>query len=70
MVKKKVFISSVQNEFAQERQALADYLRQDVLLSVFFEAFTFEEVLANTLSPKKIYLNEVKNSDIYLGLRI
>lgn len=68
MVKKKVFISSVQNEFAQERQALADYLRQDVLLSVFFEAFTFEEVPANTLSPQKVYLSEVKNSDIYLGL--
>ncbi|MCW0484755.1 Fic family protein [Gaoshiqia sediminis] len=68
MRKLKVFISSVQNEFADERTELARYLRQDPLLGTFFEPFIFEEVPANTHSPGKVYLDEVKESDIYVGL--
>lgn len=66
--KLKVFISSVQNEFAKERAELAGYLRRDSLLGTFFESFIFEEVPANTHSPGKVYLSEVKDSDIYIGL--
>ena len=66
--KLKVFISSVQSEFAKERAELAGYLRQDPLLGTFFEPFIFEEVPANTHSPGKVYLTEVKDSDIYIGL--
>ena len=52
MVKKlKIFISSVQNEFANERVELASYFRNDPSLGSFFEPFIFEEVPANTLSP-------------------
>ncbi len=64
----KVFISSVQNEFADERKELARYLRHDPLLCTFFEPFLFEEVPANTLSPGKVYLSEVEDSDIFIGL--
>jgi len=64
----KLFISSVQNEFAKERAELASYFRQDPLLGTFFEPFIFEEVPANTHSPGKVYLSEVKDSDIYIGL--
>ena len=39
----KIFISSVQQEFALERKALADYIRTDALLGKFFEVFIFEE---------------------------
>lgn len=68
MKKLKLFISSVQNEFAKERVELASYLRHDPLLGTFFEPFIFEEVPANTHSPGKVYLTEVKDSDIYVGL--
>jgi hypothetical protein len=35
----KVFISSVQSEFASERAALCDYIRGDALLGKFFQSF-------------------------------
>ena len=68
MKKLRIFISSVQNEFADERVELARYFRNDPLLGPFFEPFIFEEVPANTYSPGKVYLTEVKESDIYIGL--
>lgn len=42
----RLFISSVQKEFAAERAALRDYLRGDALMRRFFEAFLFEDVPA------------------------
>ena len=42
MQRKKIFISSVQSEFAAERQILFDYLTSDALLGKFFEAFIFK----------------------------
>jgi len=64
----KLFISSVQREFEKERAELVRYIRHDPLLATFFEPFIFEEVPANTHSPGKVYLSEVKGSDIYVGL--
>ena len=64
----KIFISSVQSEFAEERKELARYLRYDPLLCAFFEPFLFEEVPATTYSPGKIYISEVESSEIYIGL--
>ena len=64
----KIFISSVQSEFAQERAMLCNYIRTDVLLGKFFEPFIFEEVPANELSASSVYLREVEQCDIYLGL--
>lgn len=68
MKKKKVFISSVQSEFAEEREFLVDYFRTDPLLKTFFEPFIFEEVPATTHSVQNVYLKEVELSDIYIGL--
>ena len=42
----RIFISSVQHEFAKERKALAEYVRKDAILGRFFDAFLFEEVPA------------------------
>ena len=42
----RIFLSSVQKEFAAERSALRDYLRGDALMRRFFEVFLFEEVPA------------------------
>jgi len=46
MQRKKVFISSVQSEFAAERQMLFEYLTSDALLGKFFEPFIFERMEA------------------------
>ena len=64
----RVFISSVQSEFSEERAMLSHYIRTDVLLGKFFEPFIFEEVPANEASPQQVFLREVEMSDIYLGL--
>jgi hypothetical protein len=68
MQKKKVFISSVQSEFAKERQILCDYLTTDVLFGKFFEPFIFENVEAKSQSAQNVYLNQVEHCDIYIGL--
>lgn len=64
----KVFISSVQAEFCEERKRLFDYIREDALLSGFFEPYIFEETPAMDVSASQAYLGEVRNCDIYLGL--
>jgi len=68
MEKKRIFISSVQSEFAGERHQLCNYIRQDALLGKYFVPFIFEELPAANQSAKKSYLSEVQNSDIYLGI--
>ena len=64
----KVFISSVQREFAAERQMLAEYVRKDALLGKFFDVFLFEEEPACDVEARDLYLPEVEKSDIYLGI--
>ena len=64
----RIFISSVQSEFAQERAALRDYLRADPLMRRFFGVFLFEDVPALDRRPDALYLDEVKQSDVYVGL--
>ena len=64
----RIFISSVQREFAKERKALADYIRKDMLLGMFFDVFLFERTAAQNRSAQRVYLGEVRDSDIYLGL--
>ena len=64
----KVFISSVQREFAKERQEVADYIREDAVMGRFFEPFLFEELPAKDVSAQQAYLTEVADTDVYLGL--
>lgn len=64
----RVFISSVQAEFVEERRFLCEYIRSDVLLGKFFVPFIFEELPANNLSAKQMYLREVEMCDVYIGL--
>ena len=68
MKRKRVFISSIQSEFAAERQILFDYLMSDALLGKFFEPFIFENVPALNVHPVSVFLNEVEKCDIYLGI--
>ncbi|MCQ2347971.1 MAG: DUF4062 domain-containing protein [Paludibacteraceae bacterium] len=68
MEKKKIFISSVQSEFAEERKAIAAYIRQDALLSRYFDPFLFEELPAQDQSAQRAYLDEVAQTEVYLLL--
>jgi predicted HTH transcriptional regulator len=68
MIPIRVFISSVQKEFAEERAALRDYLRNDPLLRRFFEPFLFEDVPAADRRTDELYLDEVAAADVYVGL--
>ena len=67
-MKYKIFISGVQKELKTERQALKDYIYGDPLLRQFFEVFLFESQPASDRRADDVYLEEVKASDIYLGL--
>jgi len=54
----KIFISSVQAEFAHERSELQEYLLSDPLLGKFFEPFIFEQLPAIDQRADAIYLKE------------
>ena len=68
MNRNRIFISSAQREFTQERAALRDYLRDDPLMRRFFDFFLFEDVPALDRRPDNLYLDEVEQSDLYVGL--
>lgn len=68
MAKTKLFISSVQAEFAEERQMLFEYILSDPMLGRFFDPFLFERLPAIDQRTDTIYLNEVQQCSIYLGL--
>ena len=68
-MKFKIFISSVQDEFAEERRKLKDWLCGDPFVSRFVESvFLFEDMPSRDKSPVDVYLDEVRASDIYIGL--
>ena len=61
MNRSRIFISSVQREFAQERKALRDFLQNDPLMRRFFDVFLFEDVPASDRVPllaEPLYLTQ------------
>jgi predicted HTH transcriptional regulator len=66
--KLKIFISSVQKEFAREREILNQHFQSDPLLSTFFEPVLFEKLSASAQAPNKVYLKEIEQSQVYLIL--
>mgnify|MGYP000863233146 CR=1 FL=1 len=64
----RIFISSVQKEFAEERKLLRDFLRGDPLMCRCTEVFLFEDVPAKDRRADALYLDEVEKSSIYIGL--
>lgn len=64
----KIFISSVQKEFATERLVLRDYLCNDPLLRRFFEPVIFEDIPAADRRADAVYLDQVRQCEIYIGL--
>ena len=68
MPKYKVFISSVQSEFASERQRVFDFIRNDELMGQYFEPFIFEQIAAQDTNPRQLYLDEASKCQVYLLL--
>lgn len=65
----RIFISSVQKELAEERQAIKEFILGDPLLRRFIEdVFLFEDIPASDRKPDDIYLSEVGSRDIYLAI--
>ena len=68
-MKYRIFISSVQSEFASERKNLKRYLLSDPLLGEYVESvFIFEDHPAAKKRPGDIYLPKLADTDIYIGL--
>lgn len=63
-----IFVSSVQKELQAERRALRDFVRNDPLLSRFFEVFLFEDIPASGQRADQVYLAEVDRCSVYVGL--
>lgn len=64
----RIFISSVQKELAAERAAIRDFVRGHRLFRKFFEVFLFEEVPAADVRADEMYLEELGQCDLYLGI--
>ena len=63
-----IFVSSVQKELNEEREAIRDYIKTDPLLRIYFEPFLFEYIPAIDREPEELYLSEVDGCTIYLGI--
>lgn len=66
--KQRLFISSVQKEFAAERRALKNFVQADPLLKRFFEVFLFEDIPAAGRRADQVYLAEVDRCAVYVAL--
>jgi len=65
---KRIFISSVQKEFARERMLLKKFIEGNPILRRYFEVFVYElSVPARDKTTRQIYLDELRKSDVYLA---
>lgn len=64
----KVFISGVQKELAEERQAVRSFILDDPLLGRYFSVFLFEDSPACNSSSEELFLEEIDSSVIYIGI--
>ena len=66
---KRIFISSVQKEFAGARRLLKRYISKNPAYRRLFDTFVFEEdVVAVDRRTDELYLDELRKCDIYIGL--
>ena len=64
----KIFISSVQKELEEDRCAVKRFIENDPLLRRFFTVFLFEDLPAADRQADAVYLAEVDQCTVYLGL--
>ncbi len=67
-MKYKIFVSGVQKELEDERFAVKEMVVENYLLNEYFKVFLFEDLPAKSKSSEKVYLREVEESDIYVGI--
>jgi predicted HTH transcriptional regulator len=67
-MKYKIFVSGVQKELKDERFAVKETISDNVLLKEYFKPFLFEDSPAQGKLAKTAYIDEVRKSDIYLGI--
>lgn len=66
---KRIFVSSVQREFAEIRKLLKRYIARNPAYRRLFDTFVFEEdVVSQDRRTDEVYIDELKRCDIYLGL--
>ena len=65
---RRLFISSVQKELPQERQAIKDFVQGDALLRRYFDVFLFEDLPASDRRADEVYLEEVERCAVYVGI--
>jgi len=63
-----IFVSSVQKELRAERQAVREFVHGNDLLRQFFRVFLFEDLPPADRKTDDVYLEQVKDSPIYLGM--
>jgi ATP-dependent DNA helicase RecG len=64
----KIFVSGNQSELNSERFAVKEVINNNPVFKRFFDVFLFEEVPASRQRPDFIYLEEVKDSEIFIGI--
>ncbi len=67
-MKKRIFISSVQSEFAKERRALHEYICSDPLLGKFFDPFIFELLPAVDSRTDEVFLKEIEQAEEFKSI--
>ena len=66
MLNLRLFISSAQKEFAEERRLLKRYISKNPVYRRFFDTFVFEEdVVAADRRTDEVYHEELGKCDIY-----
>lgn len=64
----KIFISSNQREFAEERKMIKEEIENDFFLGNLFEVFLFEDTPATGETAYNLYMETIEETDIYIGL--
>ena len=64
----KIFVSGNQNELKNERLAVKEVVKDNSVFERFFDVFLFEDVPASSQRPDLTFINEVKDSDIFIGI--
>ncbi len=67
-MKYKIFVSGAQKELKEERRAVKEFIREDILLSEYFDVFLFEDSPARSKAAQTAYIEEVRKRDIYIGI--
>ena len=68
-MKYSIFVSSVRNEFSNERVKIKEYIENHSVFGKLFDVFVFEaDVPSVGRTSDDIYLDKVRNSDIYIGI--